>query len=223
MAKQIVMQARLREETGKNEMKRLRSKGDLPGIIYGRSGETVQVAFPTRALEDIVHSETGFNTIFGIDVDGTKQKEPTMVMIKEYQLDPVTHDFLHVSFYRVHMDRLYEVNVGINTVGVAPGVKEQGGTLDIILREIRIECLPGDIPEAIDVDVTGLHIGDNVRVSDLAVSDAIKVLEDADSVVLNVAAPRKVEEVLPEEEELEAAEGEEAEAGEEEPSEEESE
>ena len=214
MAKQIVMKARLREETGKNEMKRLRSKGDLPGIIYGRSGETVQVAFTTRALENIIHSDTGFNTIFGIEIDGLKQEEPTPVMIKEYQLDPVTHDFLHVSFYRVHMDRLYEVSVAVNPVGVAPGVKEQGGTLDIILREIRIECLPGDIPESIDVDLSSLRIGDQVRVSDLAVSDTIKVLEDHEAVVLHVIAPRKAEELEPEEGVLEAGEGE-AEAGEE--------
>jgi large subunit ribosomal protein L25 len=193
MAEKITMKALLREETGKNNMRRLRRNGLLPGIIFGRS-ETTQVSFTPKELERVIYSEHGFNTIFTLDVDGAKQKP--QVMIKDYQVDPVTHDFLHVSFYRVHMDRAIEVNIPINATGVAPGVKDQGGTLDFVMREIKIECLPGDIPDAITIDVSNMMIGDHVRVADLAIPEKIKVLDDSDSVVLLLAAPRKIEEVV---------------------------
>jgi large subunit ribosomal protein L25 len=218
MSEKLTLHAQLREETGKNKMRRLRRSGFLPGIIFGRSGETVQVSFEVRELEKIIHSETGFNTIFGVDVEGGKQKAPTQVMIKEYQLDPVTHDFLHVSFYRIHMDRLIEVNVPIATVGVAPGVKDHGGTLDFVMREVQVECLPGDIPESIVIGVSTMMIGDHVRVSELEIPDKVKLLEEADAVVLHLAPPRKVVEEVPEVEEeveVEAAEEEEEEAPEE--------
>jgi large subunit ribosomal protein L25 len=212
MAEKITMKALLREETGKNNMRRLRRNGLLPGIIFGRSGETTQVSLSPKELERIVNSEHGFNTIFTIDVEGVKQSP--QVMIKDYQLDPVTHDFLHVSFYRVHMDRAIEVDVAITTFGVAPGVKDQGGTLDFVMREIKVECLPGDIPDTIMIDVSQMNIGDHVRVENLAIPEKVKVLEDPESVVLLLAAPRKVEvEVTAEEAEAAAEAAEAAEAG----------
>ncbi len=203
MAQEITMKAMLREETGKNKMRRLRSSGLLPGIIFGRSGETTPVSFSNKELEKVIHSESGFNTIFNIDIEGEEQNP--LVMIKEYQLDPVTHNFLHISFFRVHADRLVEVDVAITTVGVAPGVKDQGGTLDYVMREIKVECLPGDIPESIPVDVSKMVIGEHVRVEDLTIPDKVTVLEESEAVVLHLAPPRKIEEEVAEVEE-EAAE-----------------
>jgi len=197
------MKALLREETGKNKMRRLRSSGLLPGIIFGRSGETTPVSFSNKELEKVIHSESGFNTIFNIDIEGEEQKP--LVMIKEYQLDPVTHDFLHISFFRVHADRLVEVNVAITTEGVAPGVKDQGGTLDFVMREIKVECLPGDIPESIPVDISDMVIGEHVRVEDLIIPDKVTMLEESEAVVLHLAPPRKIEEELVEEEAAEEA------------------
>ncbi|HUX07023.1 MAG TPA: 50S ribosomal protein L25 [Acidobacteriota bacterium] len=204
MAEKITMNAQLREETGKNKMRRLRSSGLLPGIIFGRSGETTPVSFTDKELEKIIHSESGFNTIFTLDIEGETQKP--LVMIKEYQLDPVTHNFLHVSFYRVHADRLVEVNVAITTRGVAPGVKDEGGTLDFVMREVKVECLPGDIPESFVVDISKMIIGEHVRVEDLDIPEKVKVLEEPEAVVLHLAPPRKVEEVVEAEEAEEAAE-----------------
>lgn len=216
MAKEILMNAQFREETGKNEMRRLRKRGFVPGIIFGRSGETTPVRFETAELEKIIHSDTGFNTIFSIDVDGVKKDRKRQVLIKDYQLDPVTHDFLHVSFYRIHMDREVEVRVPVVAEGEAHGVKNQGGTLDHTMREIQIRCLPGDIPEGIHVGVEHLHIGDYIRVNELEIPDAVEVLEDVDGVVMHLAPPRKVVEEVVEEEEV----AEEEAAPEEEPAEE---
>ncbi len=223
MAKQITVLARLREETGKNAMRRLRRRGLLPGVIFGRSGITTMVSLDPRELEKVIYSETGFNTLFDIDVEGQKDDGKTRVLIKHYQLDPVTHSFLHVSFYRIHMDREVEVRIPITAEGVATGVKDQGGTLDYVMRDILIRCLPGDIPDATHVEVTDMEIGDYVRVSELDIPEGVEVLEEADAVVLHLAPPRKVvEEVAVEEVAAEVEEGEEAEeAAEEKPAEEE--
>jgi large subunit ribosomal protein L25 len=220
MSEKYVMQAWLREETGKNAMRRLRKKGLLPGIIFGRSGETTPVNFNPKDLEKIIHSETGFNTIFTMDVEGLTKDNLRQVLIKEYQVDPVTHNFIHVSFYRVRMDRKVEISVPIIADGIPIGVKDQGGTLDHTMREIEIRCLPGDIPDAIHINVGQMKIGDHVRVSELSIPGGVQVMEDPDNVVLHVVPPRKVVEAVPAEE---VAEGEEAAAPEEggEPAEEE--
>ena len=211
MAKRITVLARLREETGKNAMRRLRRQGLLPGVIFGRSGITTMVSLNPRELDKVLHSETGFNTIFDIDVEGQKDDGEIRVLIKHYQLEPVTHSFLHVSFYRIHMDRELEVRIPVAADGLAIGVKDQGGTLDYVMRDVLIRCLPGDIPDATRVEVSDMEIGDYVRVSDLDIPEGVEILEEADAVVLHLAPPRKVVE----EEEAEVEEAEEAEEAEE--------
>jgi large subunit ribosomal protein L25 len=198
MSDKFVMQAWLREETGKNAMRRLRKKGFVPGIIFGRSGETTMVNFNPKDLEKVIHSETGFNTIFTMDVDGLTKDNLRQVLIKDYQVDPVTHTFIHVSFYRVRMDRKVEISVPIIADGTPVGVKEQGGTLDHTMREIEIRCLPGDIPDSIRIDVDQMKIGDHVRVSELQIPEGVEIMEDPDNVVLHVMPPRKVVEAVPE-------------------------
>jgi large subunit ribosomal protein L25 len=206
MAKKHELNAELREERGKNAMRRIRKAGLAPGIIFGRSGETTPVTFSPGDLEKIIHSESGFNTLFNVKIKG--EKANPMVIIKEYQLEPVSHDFLHVSFYRIHMDRLVEVDIPIHAHGVAHGVKNQGGMLDQILRELHVECLPGDIPEAFSIDVTPLHLHDSVHIRDLEIPEGVKVLDEMDAVILQVIPPKRVvvEEVEEELEEAEVAE-----------------
>lgn len=202
--KKKILKAELREESGKNAMRRLRKGGYAPGIVFGRSGETTPVKFRPRDLEKLLHSRSGFNTLFTIEVDGAKEANP-MVIVKDYQVEPVSHEFLHVSFYRVHMDRLMEVEIPIHTVGIAPGVKDQGGILELIMRDLTVECLPADILESITLDISKMLIGDAVRVGDLELGDKIRILAEDEQTLLQVIPPRKV--VV----EVEAVEGEEVE------------
>lgn len=209
--KKKLLKVEPREETGKNAMRRLRKSGLTPGIVFGRSGETTPVKFQARELEKLLHSRTGFNTLFTIEVDGSKDEAP-MVIVKDYQVEPVSHEFLHVSFYRVHMDRLMEVEIPIHTTGTAPGVKDQGGILELVLRELTVECLPADIPESFTIDISWMHIGDAVRVSDLGdeFGDKIKALVEEEQTIVQLIPPRKL--ALPEPgEEVEGEEGEEVE------------
>ena len=213
MAKHL-LKAKLREEKGKNQMRRLRKAGSTPGIVFGRSGETIPVSFSMRDLEKIIYSPAGFNAIFDMEIDGEETHKKPMVLMKEYQLEPVTHQFLHVSFYRVHEDRLIQVAVPINVIGTSVGVKDQGGRLDVVRREVDVECFPGDIPESIDFDISAFEINDTCRVSDLVVDEKVKIIGEVDDVVLQVLPPKRVEEVAEEGEEGEG-EGEAEEATEE--------
>lgn len=194
MAERIVVQAQARTETGKSAMRRLRKHGMTPAVIFGRSGDVTQISLGTRDLEKVTHSETGFNTIFTLKVDGevSEKDKDVLVIIKEYQLEPVTHAFLHVSFYRVHMDRFVELKVPIITQGETRAVKEQGGIIDTVLREAEIRCLPADIPDAIHVDISELSIGDHVRVKELALPEGVEIMADEDVVVVHIAAPKRV-------------------------------
>lgn len=205
MAQTFTLNATHRSESGKNAMRRLRKAGNVPGIVFGRSGETTPVSFNPKELLKILHSDSGFNTIFTLNVEGADKPLSPMVIVKEYQLEPVTHNFLHVSFYRVRMDRLMEVEIPIQVVGISPGVKNEGGTLDLVMREIEVRCLPADIPEHITVDISNLHMNDTVRVKDLDIPEKVEVLEEEEGVVLHISPPKKVVEVVETEGEGEAA------------------
>jgi large subunit ribosomal protein L25 len=212
MAAKIELKTTYREETGKNAMRRLRKTGSIPGIVFGRSGETTPVQFPVRDVEKILFSESGFNTIFKLSVDGAKKEEFPMVIVKEYQVDPVTHNFLHISFYRVHMDRVIEVNVPVHTIGVSPGVKNEGGNLDMVMREIHVNTLPANIPESIEIDISELVINSAVRIKDITFPEGVEIDLDPEAVVLQITPPRVAEETTEDEEGeegIEAAEGEE--------------
>ena len=191
-----------RDGRGKNEARRLRASGRIPAVVYGsrRDGKTpegVPVAVDPKALLRILHSESGANTLINLKLDGGEAR----VMIKEYQLDPITHQLLHADFYQLAMDRAITVTVPIAIEGEAKGVKQQGGLLDFVTRELQVQCLPTDIPERIDVDVTELMMHESVRVRDLAVNPKWKVLNEPDTMLVHVVMPKA-------EEAAEAAEGE---------------
>jgi large subunit ribosomal protein L25 len=158
------LQAEKRDGRGKNEARRLRAKGRIPAVMYGvEKGKAVEIAVDPKNLLRILHSESGVNTLIGLQLDGTD----TRVLVKEYQLDPIDHKLLHADFYQVAMDKALTVTVPILLRGEAKGVKQQGGIVDFVHREIEIECLPADIPENITVDVSELLLNQGIRVRDL--------------------------------------------------------
>ncbi len=190
---EIVVAAESRTETGKNVNRRLRTRGLIPGVLYGTKKEAVHVSVSPKEIGTILRSASGENTLFDLDLGGSRRK----VILKEFQLEPIKHQLLHADFYEVALDKTLEVKVHIEIHGVPVGVKTQGGVLDFVTRELEVECLPMDIPEKLVVDVTDLEIGKHVRVSDIKVSDKVKVLTEGDIVVVHVVAPRAEEEVAP--------------------------
>jgi large subunit ribosomal protein L25 len=185
---EIVVSAQNRADRGKNNARRLRAKGLIPATVYGGKSEAQAVAVDPKTLLKVLRSESGRNTILNLDFgDGAK----TSAILKSWQVDPVKEHFLHADFYRIAMDVAIRVTVPIMARGEARGVKVDGGILEIIMRTVQVECLPGDIPERIEVDVTDLGIHDAIRVSNLHLSEKIKVLDDADQVVVHVISVKE--------------------------------
>jgi large subunit ribosomal protein L25 len=194
--KNLVVDVQPRAQLGKNEARRLRRAGRVPGIVYGarKTGAIPVTADPKRILE-ILASDTGVNTIFELNLGGSEPR--SHVMIREYQVEPVKGRLIHADFVRIRMDEELEVDVPVQTTGEAAGVKLDGGILDHVTREVRVACLPGDIPERIDIDVTALKIGDSIRVSDLPKSDRYRILTEPDVALVVVAPPAKEEVAAP--------------------------
>jgi len=203
---EFVVAAESRTESGKSSNRRLRSRGLIPGVVYGAGKETVPVAVSPSAITDILRSASGENTLFDLEVEGGRRK----VILKEFQREPLKGELLHADFFEVALDKPIEVGVHIELLGTPTGVKNQGGILDFITRELEIECLPGDIPDSISLDVSGLELGKHLRVSDVQPpNDRVTILTDPEVVIVHVVTPRA--EVAAAEEE--AAEEEAAEAG----------
>ena len=186
------LQAEKRSTRGKNEARRLRAAGKIPAVVYGaEKGKAVEIAVDPKELMRILHSESGVNTLIGLELDGGN----TRVLVKEYQLDPITHKLLHTDFYQVAMDKALTVTVPIVLKGEARGVKQQGGIVDFVNREIEIEVLPGDIPENIAVDISELMLNQGVRVRDLQTEGAKwKAISDEDMMLVHVVALKAEEE-----------------------------
>jgi len=188
------LQAEKRDGRGKNEARRLRAGGRIPAVLYGADkNKAVEIAVDPKVLSRILHSESGVNTLIGLQLDGSD----TRVMVKEYQVDPIDHKLLHADFYQVAMDKTLTVTVPIVLKGEARGVKQQGGIVDFVHREIEVETLPGDIPENITVDISELMLNQGVRVRDLQTEGAKwKPLSEPDMMIVHVVA-LKVEEEAP--------------------------
>jgi large subunit ribosomal protein L25 len=193
---EAVLEATARDSFGKNEARRTRRDGRVPAVVYGASGDegsagATPIAVEPKALLKILHSESGANTLISLKLPGAKDAK---VLVKEYQLDPVTHQVLHADFYRVAMDRVIQVTIPIVIRGEPKGVKQQGGILEFVRREIEIECLPGDIPENVELDVSELLLHQGVRVRELPLNPKWKPISDPDMMLVHVIMP-KVEEV----------------------------
>ena len=198
------LQAERRQGRGKNEARRLRASGRIPAVVYGtEKGKAVEIAVDPKTLLRILHSESGVNTLIGLS--GLDSGHATRVLVKEYQVDPIDHRLLHADFYAVAMDKAITVTVPITLNGEPKGVKQQGGIVDFVSREIEVECLPGDIPEHIDVDISELMMHQGVRVRDLAQDGKWKPISDPDMMIVHVVTLKAEEEPAPEAAEAAAA------------------
>ena len=198
MAK-IIVEAIERSDLGKNSNRRLRAQGMIPAVVYGQETDSLSLRVNPKDLDRILHSETGHNTIFKLSVGKTSKD----VLIKDYQLDPIGGELLHADFQVVALDQTMTFAIPVRTVGKSVGVTE-GGVLDLVLREIEVECLPTEVPEQIDVEIDELDVGDSLRVKDLKIeSSKVVILSNADLVVVTVVPPHVEEEVVEEIEEVE--------------------
>jgi large subunit ribosomal protein L25 len=188
-----VVNAKAREgKFNKNAARRVRMAGKIPAVLYGPGQDPVAVEVDPKQITRILHSESGHNTIFDVAVAG----HPTAkAMIVDWQHEPINDRLIHIDLKRIALDKLLQVSVRVKLIGVPVGVKTEGGILDQVLREVEVECLPGDIPSHIDLDVSGLAMHGVLRVSDLPRLEKVKYLEAADAAVAHVVAIR--EEVAP--------------------------
>jgi large subunit ribosomal protein L25 len=176
------VEATLREASDKNAARRLRTTGMIPAVLYGAKKDPRAIAVDPKQILKILRSASGHNTIFDIHLDGEQAK----AMVVDWQYEPMKGSLLHVDLKRIAMDQKMRLSVPVRTVGEAKGAKEEGGLLDLVLREIQIECLPSDIPSHITVDVTELGRGDAIRVEDLPQSASVKYLNDPDALVVHI-------------------------------------
>src|SRR2546427_702196 len=163
MADKIVVEGAPRATRGKNEARRLRQAGKLPAVLYGGKGEAITLAVNTKQVSAILRSETGHNTLFQVDLGG--KHEPAI--LKDWLVDPVTGNLLHVDLLRVAMDVRMKVKVPVHTFGEPSGVKVEGGVFEVVTREVEIECFPADIPTEFRMDVSELMLGKQLRASEL--------------------------------------------------------
>src|SRR3984893_13794751 len=190
----VTLEATARDTFGKNEARRTRKAGRVPAVLYGDGRDATPIAVEPKALLKILHSESGANTLIALKMDGAGD---TRVLVREYQLDPVTHHVLHADFYRVAMDRLLRVTIPVTVKGEPKGVKQDGGLLEFIRREIEIECLPADIPEHVEIDVSELMLHQGVRVRDLVLDAKLKPISDPEMMLVHVILPKAEEVVAP--------------------------
>jgi large subunit ribosomal protein L25 len=192
---EAILEAQVRDTFGKNEARRTRREGKVPGVVYGGAGSAgggeataTPIAVDPKSLLRILHS--GANTLISLRIDGGGD---TRVLVKDYQLDPVTHAVLHADFYKVAMDRAIQVTVPVTIVGEPKGVKQQGGILEFVRREIEVECLPGDIPEHVEIDVSELMLHQGLRVRDIATDPKWKPVSEMELMLVHVILPKAEE------------------------------
>jgi large subunit ribosomal protein L25 len=197
-----ILEAQPRNAGTKNEARRVRRGGKIPAVVYGAGQDSVPVAVDPRQVKRILNSETGHNTIFDLALDGGAK---TKAMIVDWQYEPIKGNLLHIDLKRIAMDKKLAVMVPIELMGEPAGVKQQGGILEQMLREVEVECLPGDIPSHIDVDVSELVFGKVLRVVDLPHSDKLKFLTDENQPVAHVTTVKEEVVATPEAVAAEAA------------------
>src|SRR4051794_1427752 len=186
------LQAQKREGRGKNEARRLRASGRIPAVVYGmEKNKAAEIAVDPKILLRILHAESGVNTLIGLE--GAGLAGGRKVLVKEYQLDPIDHKLLHADFYAVAMDKMLTVTIPIVLKGEPKGVKQQGGIVDFVNREIEVECLPADIPEHVDIDISELMLHQGIRVRDLPENPKWKPVSEPDTMIVHVVTV-KVEE-----------------------------
>jgi large subunit ribosomal protein L25 len=210
---QLDFEVSIREERGKNAARRLRTRGAVPGVLYGLGRDAVAVTVDSKKMTTLLKSPSGHNQILNLKVGA--EQSPAMAV--DWQADPVRGTLLHVDLQRIDLEKKVHARVPVVPLGVAVGVKEQAGLVEVVSREIEIDCLPLEVPSAIEIDISELSIGDAIRVSDLPEAEAYSYLSRPERVIVHVIAPKVEKEEEAEEEEVvegaedPAAEGEAAE------------
>lgn len=199
--KQIALSAEVRTEIGKQKTKQLRTGGFIPAVVYRHGKNTVPLKVARQDLSRILHTDHGENVVISLTVTGdpkAKQKE-RLVMIKEIQHEPLLGAVVHVDFHEISLSEKLKVNIPIEPKGESVGVKQDGGVLEHTLREVEAECLPTQIPDRLEIDVTALKIGDALHVRDLVIPEGVRLLSDLELTIFTVKPPfvEKVEEVVP--------------------------
>lgn len=193
MRKDITLTAERRETRGKNEARRLRVAAMSPAVLYGTGKDPVAISVSPKEINKILRGAGGHNTIFNLDVQGV---ENTPVMIVDTQVDPITDRLLHADLKRIDLTQRLRVKVPVHMIGEPVGVKQQGGSFEIVTREIELECLPDDIPEHLEHAVTQMMVGDAVRAGDIALSGSMVLVGHAEQVIAHVVGA-KAEEAAP--------------------------
>lgn len=196
----LKLQVKRREETGKNACRRLRQAGEVPAVVYGADREAVPITVEKRKVLELLKSAGSERAVFLLEMAGGSQQRHTM--IRSIDSDPVTRQILHIDFQRILLTEKVKVEVPIELVGTAEGVKNESGVLDFVTREVHVECLPTDIPASFVLDVTPLHVGQHLEVGDLEVPETVEMLDEESRVLVSIARGRVEEEV----EEVEEAE-----------------
>ncbi|MBE9542197.1 MAG: 50S ribosomal protein L25 [Proteobacteria bacterium] len=208
----IQLDSKKRTTIGKGSARKLRSMGRLPVILYGPETDSIMLSLDYKQLEKILRGKSAESIIFDLRVDSNGKNNSKRVMIKEIQKDPVTRDYLHVDFYEISMEKELEVDIPVYLVNTPIGVSE-GGILEHIRRELKILCMPKNLIDKIEIDVSGLDVGQSLHIEDISFPPGLKSIEDGNLTIATVVAPtieeEKVEEEEIEEEEIEEAESEE--------------
>jgi len=199
-----VLKAEIREGTGKERARKLRARGLVPAIFYSPRAESISLAVDPKELSKTLQTEAGENVLIDLEIRKGGQSDRRVVMVKDIQIDPLRRVTLHTDFYEVTMDAMVTVEVPVNLIGKPEGTK-MGGILELVLRSVEIQCLPGDIPKRMDVEVEALKIGDSVHVRDLQIEKA-KILSDPGLTIATVVPPVAEEKKPVEEVAAEAAE-----------------
>jgi large subunit ribosomal protein L25 len=212
----IELKTNIRTTTGNGPARRLRQAGQIPAVLYGPGTESVLLSVNINDIDRVLKKGRIGQVLLNLVVQNNGETSTKTVMVKELQLHPVSRNFLHMDFYEVAMDRKIMVKVPVTTTGKAKGV-EVGGILQIIRRELEVQCLPLDVPESIEIDITDLDIGYSIHVGDISRQNEIEFLGDENFTVVSIVTPKIEEEEEPVEEEEEEGEAAIAEEGEERP------
>lgn len=183
---ELTIEVSQREHQGKNKNRQLRAQGLVPAVVYGGQRDPVTIQVERRKIEELLRNSESDNPVFLLKL-GDKSRH---AMIREMQTNAVTGQMLHLDFQRVLMDQVVRVTVPIELHGTAYGVKNESGIVDFVTREIEVECLPGNIPKAIDLDITHLHVGQHLEVHELTLPDGVEVQEEPQRVIVSIASPR---------------------------------
>ena len=196
MQKELVIDVQAREQIGKNEARRLRKQGLIPGVVYGGDRPPVSITVDPRAIITVLHSESGTNTLLTLRLDKQEDRRRT-VMIREVQREPARGRPIHADFVRIDMTAELTVKVPVHLTGTPIGVKTEGGLIDYVHREVEVTCLPADIPGSLEIDVSELHINQHIEAGQLPLPERVRLITDPGQVLAVIVVPRAEVEVAP--------------------------